>query len=1233
MSQSLKHQLISHLKQKILILDGAMGTMIQAHRFEEEDFRGEHFKTHPAPLKGNNDCLSLTQPEAIQGIHQAYLNAGADIIETNTFNSTSIALADYEMSDRAYDLNVAGAQCAKAAVEAHKAKTGKQTYVAGVLGPTNRTASLSPDVNRPGFRNITFTELKEAYAESLQGLIDGGADIILVETVFDTINCKAALFAIQDFFNEQGQEWPVMISATITDKSGRTLSGQTPEAFWNSVRHIEPVSIGLNCALGAEDLRPYVQELSDKSDTFVSVHPNAGLPNEFGEYDDTPDSMAEVLASFAEEGLLNIVGGCCGTTPEHIAAMARAMSDVTPRQAADIKPACRLSGLEAFNIDETSLFVNIGERTNVTGSKKFADLIRAEEYETAVDVARQQVEAGAQLIDVNVDEGLLDSEQVMKDILNLIAAEPDVSRVPIVIDSSKWSVIEAGLHRVQGKAVVNSISLKEGEEAFKRQARLVRQYGAAVIVMAFDEVGQADNEERRVEICQRAYKILTEEVGFPAEDIIFDPNIFAIATGMEDANTYGQDFIEASRRIKQNLPHAMISGGVSNISFSFRGNNAVREAIHSVFLYHAIKAGMDMGIVNAGQLAVYEDIEPELKDRIEDVLFDRREDATDRLIEFAEGVKGKAKSQVEDLSWREKPVAERLSYALVKGINAYIIEDTEEARLSFDRPIEVIEGPLMDGMNVVGDLFGEGKMFLPQVVKSARVMKQAVAHLVPFIEQEKSDAGVSSSKGKILMATVKGDVHDIGKNIVGVVLQCNNYEIIDLGVMVPCEKILEVAREEQVDIIGLSGLITPSLDEMVHVAKEMERQGFDIPLLIGGATTSKVHTAVKIDPQYNKGSTIYVTDASRSVTVAQSLLSDSLKEGFVKTTSQDYQTIRDNRAKRPKETRLSTLEEARANQVAVDWNHYQPPKPSFLGLKVFDDYPLEDLVERIDWSPFFEAWELAGRYPDILEDEIVGESARSLFSDGQNMLKLMIAEKWCTAKAVIGFYPANAVEEDVEVYLDESRRETLTTCHFLRQQMKKQMRAGKLKPNYSLSDYVAPKSTGAEDYIGFFAVTAGVGMEKHVKAFEDAHDDYHALLLKVLADRLAEAFAERMHEKVRKEYWGYVPDEALDNEALIKEAYQGIRPAPGYGACPDHSEKETIFELLKATDNAGMSLTESGAMLPAASVSGYYFSHPQSTYFGVGKVDKDQVQSYAKRKCIPVNVAEKWLAPILAYDV
>ncbi len=1233
MSQTLKKQLIERLKQKILILDGAMGTMIQAHHFEEEDFRGELFKDHPVSLKGNNDCLSLTQPEAIQEIHRAYLEAGADIIETNTFNSTAIALADYDMSDKAYQLNVAGAQCARLAVDTHRKKNGKHCYVAGVLGPTNRTASLSPDVNRPGFRNTSFVELKEAYAESLKGLIDGGADIILVETVFDTINCKAALFAIQDFFNDKGKEWPVMISATITDKSGRTLSGQTPEAFWNSVRHIQPISIGLNCALGAKELRPYVQELAAKADTFVSAHPNAGLPNEFGEYDETPEDMAEVIASFAEEGLLNIVGGCCGTTPEHVLAMAKAVEKFSPRVPVVNAPACRLSGLEAFNIDQNSLFVNIGERTNVTGSKKFAELIRAGEYETAVEVARQQVEAGAQLIDINVDEGLLDSEQVMKDFLNLIASEPDVSRVPIVIDSSKWSVIEAGLHRVQGKAVVNSISLKEGEEAFKHHARLVRQYGAAVIVMAFDEVGQADNEIRRIEICRRAYKILTEEVGFPAEDIIFDPNIFAIATGMEDANTYGQDFIEATREIKKSLPHVLISGGVSNVSFSFRGNDKVREAIHSVFLYYAIKAGMSMGIVNAGQLAVYEDIAPELKNRIEDVLFDKHEDATDRLIEFAEGVKGKTKTHQEDLSWRQKPVSERLSYALVKGINAYIVEDTEEARLAYARPIEVIEGPLMDGMNVVGDLFGDGKMFLPQVVKSARVMKQAVAHLVPFIEKEKSDTGKSTSKGKILMATVKGDVHDIGKNIVGVVLQCNNYDIIDLGVMVPCEKILETALKENVDIIGLSGLITPSLDEMVHVAKEMERQGFDIPLLIGGATTSKVHTAVKIDPHYHKGSTIYVTDASRAVTVAQSLLSETLKSDFVAATENDYETIRENRAKRPNETRLSTLEEARKNKVKIDWANYIPLKPSFLGVKVFEDYPLEDLVERIDWSPFFEAWELAGRYPAILDDEIVGESARSLFADGQSMLKQMIAENWCTAKAVIGFYPANAIDEDIKIYTDESRSETLATCHFLRQQMKKQMRAGKLKPNVSLSDFVAPKESGVKDYMGFFAVTSGVGLEKKVEVFEAANDDYRALLLKVLADRLAEAFAERMHERVRKEFWGYCPEEALDNAALIKESYQGIRPAPGYGACPDHSEKEILFSLLNATETAGMTLTESGAMLPAASVSGYYFSHPESSYFGVGKVDKDQVHDYALRKGISAEEAERWLAPILAYDV
>lgn len=1212
------------LSRQILFLDGAMGTMIQTYKLEESDYRGSRFADWPSDLKGNNDLLSLTQPEIIKAIHSAYLDAGADIIETNTFNATTIAMADYSMESLSFEMNVASARLAREAADAAEAETPeKPRFVAGVIGPTNRTASISPDVNDPGFRNVSFDELVEAYKESIRGLIEGGADIILIETIFDTLNAKAAIFAVEQFFEEEGYRLPVMISGTITDASGRTLSGQTTEAFYNSLNHVKPISIGLNCALGATELRQYVAELSRISNCYVSAHPNAGLPNEFGEYDETAEEMAEEIKEWAESGFINIIGGCCGTSPDHIRELVKALGPIGPRKIPELAVECRLSGLEPMNIGKDSLFVNVGERTNVTGSARFKRLIKEGDFETALDVARQQVENGAQIIDINMDEGMLESEAAMVRFLSLIASEPDISKVPIMIDSSKWDILEAGLKCIQGKGVVNSISLKEGEESFIHQARLVRRYGAAAIVMAFDEVGQADTCERKVEICRRAYRILVDEVGFPPEDIIFDPNIFAVATGIEEHNNYGLDFIEATAEIKETLPHAMISGGVSNVSFSFRGNNPVREAIHAVFLYHAIKAGMDMGIVNAGQLAIYEDIPNELRERVEDVVLNRHEEGTERLLEIADQYRGDGSSteKKEDLAWRSWPVEKRLEHALVKGITDYIDEDTEAARQQTDKSLQVIEGPLMDGMNVVGDLFGAGKMFLPQVVKSARVMKKSVAWLMPFMEAEKAEGG--SSNGKILMATVKGDVHDIGKNIVGVVLQCNNYEVIDLGVMVSADTILKVAREEQVDIIGLSGLITPSLDEMVNVAKEMERLGFDIPLMIGGATTSRAHTAVKIEPAYS-GVSIYVADASRGVGVASNLLSKALREDFIGKLKAEYETVRERHKGRQSRTKQLSLEAARDNKMVIDWDSYVPPKPALLGSKQFDDYPLEEIIEQIDWSPFFQSWELAGSYPKILNDEVVGEHARTLFADAQEMLKQIVDEKWLQAKAVFGLFPAASRGDDIVI----KRGEDELVLHHLRQQNMKPPG----QPNYCFSDFVAPEESRAEDYMGAFAVTAGIGIERHLERFEADHDDYKAIMLKALADRLAEALAETLHKRVRAEFWGYAADEQLDNEALIKEKYQGIRPAPGYPACPDHREKQALFDLLEVTERIGIELTDSFAMTPTAAVSGWYLSHPQSRYFNVGKLNKDQVDDLARRRGEPVEDNEKWLAPNLGYE-
>jgi 5-methyltetrahydrofolate--homocysteine methyltransferase len=1216
------------IENRILVLDGAMGTMLQQYELEEKDFRGDRFEDHTHDLKGNHDILNVTRPDIVKAVHEANFKAGADIVETNTFSGTRIAQADYALEDAVYDICFQGAKLAREVADAFTEKEpNKPRFVTGVLGPTNRTCSISPDVNNPGYRNVTFDELVETYTENVQGLVDGGADLLLVETVFDTLNAKAALFAIEKFRDEKNLDLPVMISGTITDASGRTLSGQTTEAFWNSLAHSKPFSIGLNCALGAKELRPYLQELSRIADCHVSAHPNAGLPNEFGEYDQTPEQMAEFIKEFADSGFLNVVGGCCGTTPGHIEAIAKTVEGMEPREHPTPEPVMRLSGLEPFEIGPDSRFANIGERTNVTGSAKFKRLVKDGDYDTALEVAREQVEGGAQLIDVNMDEGMLDSEEAMVTFLNLVAAEPDISRVPVVIDSSKWTVIEAGLKCVQGKGIVNSISLKEGEEQFLEQARLVRRYGAAVIVMAFDEDGQADTQTRKVEICKRSYDILVNKVGFPPQDIVFDPNIFAVATGIEEHNNYAVDFIEACKDIKRELPHAKISGGVSNISFSFRGNNPVREAMHSAFLYHATKAGMDMGIVNAGQLTVYDDIPEELLTKVEDVLLNRNDGGTEALVDFAETVKATKSEKKNDLTWREQPVEKRLEHALIKGIADYVEDDVEECRARAERPIQVIEGPLMDGMNVVGDLFGEGKMFLPQVVKSARVMKKAVGYLIPFIEKEKERTGVSSAKGKILIATVKGDVHDIGKNIVAVVLRCNNYDVIDIGVMQPVQNILETARKENVDIIGLSGLITPSLDEMVTVASEMEREGFDMPLLIGGATTSRVHTAVKIAPKY-KGPTIYVTDASRSVGVVGKLLSDDMKPKYLQELEQEYETVRKQHAGKKSRKKKLSIEAARKNAFKTDWSKYEAAEPNVKGAEVFDDYPLERLVDTIDWTPFFQTWELAGRFPAILEDEVVGEQATELFEDARAMLNRMVQEKLVTARTVVGCFPANSVGDDIEVYADENRDRVIQKFCTLRQQTEK----APGRANFALSDFVAPKSTGIADYVGGFAVTTGIGIERILEVFEKDDDDYNNIMVKALADRLAESFAEHMHQRVRREFWGYAPDERLDNDSLIKESYRGIRPAPGYPACPDHTEKTKLFELLDVSAKTSIELTDSMAMMPASSVSGLYFAHPDSQYFGVGKVSKDQIVDYAKRKGMDLPFMEKWLAPNLDYD-
>jgi len=1212
------------LAESILLLDGATGTMLQSYKLEEPDFRGERFKDWPCDLKGNNDLLSLTQPEIIEAVHRAYLEVGSDIIETNTFNATRVAMADYQMESISAEINFQAACIAKKIAEEFSTAE-KPRFVAGVLGPTNRTCGLSPDVNDPGFRAVTFNQMKEAYYESTKALVEGGADIILIETVFDTLNAKAAVFAVECYFEDSGNVLPVMVSGTITDASGRTLTGQTTEAFYNSLNHAKPISFGLNCALGAEELRQYVAELSSIADCYVSAHPNAGLPNEFGGYDETPEDMKKELEEWAQSGLLNIVGGCCGTGPDHIQALNEIVENCPPRKKLKLHPATHLSGLESLAISQQSLFINVGERTNVTGSAKFLRLIKEDDFNTALDVAREQVENGASIIDINMDEGMLDSESSMRRFLNLIAAEPDISRVPVMLDSSKWQVIEAGLQCVQGKGIVNSISLKEGKEIFIQNAKLARRYGAAVIVMAFDEQGQADTYQRKIEICERAYKILVDEVDFNPYDIIFDPNIFAIATGIEEHNNYAVDFIEATRWIKQNLPGALVSGGVSNVSFSFRGNNKVREAIHSVFLYYAIEAGLDMGIVNAGQLEIYSEIDAELKEAVEAVVLNETPEATENLVTVAEkyiAVTGEEK-QEKLLEWREKEVADRIQYSLVKGITNFIVEDVEEIRQQCEKSLDVIEGPLMDGMNVVGDLFGAGKMFLPQVVKSARVMKQAVAYLEPFMEQEKLASGQQlASKGKVLLATVKGDVHDIGKNIVAVVLQCNGYDVVDLGVMVSCEKIIKTAIEEKCDLIGLSGLITPSLDEMVTVAKEMQRVGLELPLLIGGATTSKIHTAVKIEPQYNHP-TIYITDASRIVNASRKLLSPENKQEYVESVKTEYDDLRIKRQNRQMSKVQTSLAEARRFKAPIKWLDYKPVKPKFVGTKVFDDFPLQELIERIDWTPFFRSWELAGRYPKILKDEVVGEAASKLFDDAQNMLKKIVDEKWLTAKAVIGFFPANSVEDDVEIYAEQDRKMMIHKLHFLRQQ--KQTREGKV--NYALSDFIAPKETEVADYIGAFATTAGIGIDQHIERFESQGDDYSSILLKALADRLAEALAERMHEKVRTEYWGYVQSEEFSNEEIISEKYQGIRPAPGYPACPDHTEKATLWKMLKPDQTIGLNITENFAMFPTAAVSGWYFSHPESRYFGVGKINREQLEHYGQRKGWNVEFAEKWLAP------
>jgi 5-methyltetrahydrofolate--homocysteine methyltransferase len=1214
------------LGERILVLDGAMGTMIQRRRLSEADYRGERFADSSRDLKGANDLLTLTQPAVIADIHREYLEAGADIIETNTFNANAPSLADYGLESLVTEINLEAARLARGVADEVAAATGRPRFVAGALGPTNRTASLSPDVSDPGARNIDFDRLRQTYADATRALVEGGADLLLVETVFDTLNAKAALYAVREVLEELGLDLPVMVSGTITDASGRTLSGQTAEAFWNSVRHARPTTIGLNCALGARQLRPYVEELSRIADTFVCAYPNAGLPNAFGEYDEEAGDTAAFIREWAESGFVNVVGGCCGTTPAHIAAMAKAVDGLPPRRPPSIPPRCRLSGLEPLNIGPETLFVNVGERTNVTGSARFRKLIEANDYSAALDVARQQVASGAQMIDVNMDEGMLDSEAAMVRFLNLVAAEPDIARVPVMIDSSKWSVIEAGLKCVQGKGVVNSISLKEGEGPFLEQARKLRRYGAAVVVMAFDEEGQADTVERKAAICERAFGLLTREVGMPPEDVIFDANIFAVATGIEAHDGYGVAFIEAVRLIKERCPGALTSGGLSNVSFSFRGNDPVREAMHAVFLYHAIRAGLDMAIVNAGQLAIYEEIDPELRERVEDVILNRRPDATERLVEIASRFKGEAGTRrAEDLAWRQWPVAKRLEHALVKGIDEYVDADVEEARLEAARPLDVIEGPLMDGMNVVGDLFGEGKMFLPQVVKSARVMKKAVAHLVPYIEQEKG--GQSRSNGRIVLATVKGDVHDIGKNIVGVVLQCNNFEVVDLGVMVPAQKILDKAREVDADMIGLSGLITPSLDEMVHVAREMQRQGFTVPLLIGGATTSPAHTSVKIEPGYEHG-VVYVKDASRSVGVCQALASREGRADYLARIKDSHATRRAQHAGKRVKAPVLSLVEARSRRPAIDWGEYRPTVPRFLGTRVLDDLPLRDLLRYIDWMPFFNAWEFSGTFPAILDDPAKGPAARQLWEDAQRMLEQLVRERWLQARAVIGFFPASSVDEDIEVYADPGRVKVACRLHHLRQQKSR----AEGQPQLCLADFVAPAGSGVADYIGAFAVTAGLGLEEHVARFEAAHDDYSAILLKALADRFAEAAAEALHERVRREYWGYAPDERLSNEQLVREEYRGIRPAPGYPACPDHTEKATLWQMLDAEAATGIRLTESFAMYPTASVSGWYIAHPDARYFAVGQVSSDQVRDYAARKGMPMEEAERWLAPNLGYD-
>ncbi len=1221
-------------KDHILIIDGAMGSLIQQYKLTEKDFRGDRFKDFHRDIQGNNDILSITRPDIIKAIHKAYLDAGADIIETNTFSGTSIAQADYELESAVYDINFESAKIAREIADEYTSlNPSKPRYVAGAIGPTNRTLSLSPDVNNPGYRAVTFDEMVDAYYEQIEGLVKGGSDILLIETIFDTLNAKAAIFAIEKYYDtEGGVRLPIMISGTITDASGRTLSGQTAEAFYTSISHATNLlTVGLNCALGAEEMRPHVESLSNIATCLVHAYPNAGLPNEFGEYDQSPEEMQKFIRDFAESGFLNIVGGCCGTTPDHIRLMAEAVKGIKPRKPAKSKGYSTYSGLEPLIVRENTNFINVGERTNVTGSKAFARLIKQGDFTAALDVARQQVEGGAQVIDVNMDEGLLDSKKAMVEFLNLVMAEPDIAKLPIMIDSSKFEVIEAGLKCVQGKCIVNSISMKEGVDKFIEQAKIVRRYGAAAVVMAFDEQGQADTIERKVDICVRAYKILTEQIGFPPQDIIFDPNIFAVATGIEEHNDYAIYFIEATRQIKKRCPGAKISGGVSNISFSFRGNDKVREAMHSAFLYHATKAGMDMGIVNAGMIEVYDDIPKQLLTLVENVLFNKNENATEELTTYAEALKDTGgKAVTKDLAWRELTLEQRITHALVRGIDEFIEVDTEAALQKYPTPLTIIEGPLMDGMNVVGDLFGSGKMFLPQVVKSARVMKKAVAYLTPIIEAEKLRTGntESSSKGKILMATVKGDVHDIGKNIVGVVLGCNNYDIVDMGVMVPADKILQMARTEGVDIIGLSGLITPSLDEMVHVAKEMERQGFKIPLMIGGATTSKTHTAVKIEQQYKSGQVVHVLDASRSVAVASSLLSKegTVKQDFINSIKTEYEQVRVLRGNRKSAKKYLTLNQARKNKTPIDWASYTPPKPSFLGVKTFENYDLAELRPYIDWTPFFQSWELHGKYPAILTDEVVGVEATKLFKDAQKMLDKIIAEGWIKARAVIGFFPANSInDDDIELNLGEKT----VMLHNLRQQNQK----APGQPNFCLSDYIAPKTSGKEDFIGGFAVTSGIGIDEHVARFEKDLDDYNAILLKALADRFAEAFAERMHERVRKEFWGYAQSETLENNQLIEEEYQGIRPAPGYPACPDHTEKATLWEILKPEQNAGIIITESFAMFPTAAVSGWYFSHPDSKYFGLGQISKDQVEDYAERKGMGLEEAERWLAPVLNYDV